>query len=217
MQPIIDVRRISLISAQIPNTAFNVTQGRNTLFIESESHSVTRCVVTPGKWGLQDLLSEIHSQLLPAGSWNISYDSRTYQVKITHNETPFKLISYPGNMHDLLGFTYSTPLFATEQISNQAPRLNSNKMIGIDLGLPGCDLIEIPNLHRTSTFVVPFMSEFEAITFAGSQDLAEQTVKFQQDGIDLYKFDVKLLRTDCNDPLRLYSDISFLLEIESAE
>ena len=94
--------------------------------------------------------------------------------------------------------------------------MNSNKLVGIRIHeLPGG--VEIANLGVQYTFIVPFISVSEQITFLGRDALRGQKVRYNQNGVDIKNLTVELMHTENLSRLKLNSDWSILLEIESRD
>ena len=112
----------------------------------------------------------------------------------------------------MLGFSFSSDDFATTFVSNNSVKINSNKLITLNLQNVPQPMV-VPNLNSTASFLIPIYPDQGNINFLSETDLSNQSITFQQDGIDLSHLDVSLMRTDFPGYFNIDSDWSFLIEV----
>jgi len=91
--------------------------------------------------------------------------------------------------------------------------MQSSNVLCLDLNIPGVSL-SVPNLGVSYSFFVPFGLDFDAISMLSANDLSNQSWKINNDGVDLHEIRARLMRTDIPQKIKLFSDVSFVLEIE---
>ena len=219
-RPLMDVKKISIISAVIPNTAYTVTEFDDCFDVELDNGSIIYVRIAHGRYTILELLAAIkqglesHSNNI--GVWSITYVKRTYLVTFQNPSTSFRILSNPKNLNDRIGFTNPLKSYHNyTQTSTQSPRMNSSPILCLDLNIPGISM-SIPNLGQSYTFFIPFGLDFDSIAILSRTDLSYQTWEINNDGIDLHEIRARLMRTDIPQKIKLYSDVSFVLEIESS-
>ena len=218
-RPLMNVRKISLIGMTIPNTAYTVTAHDDEFSVELESGKILSISVVQGRYSILELLAGIKGMLEVhpdnTGNWTLAYNRKTYKVMISNNVSKFRVLSPVSNLNARIGFSTPKTTFDHYQQSTQAPRMHSSPVLCLDLNIPGVSL-SVPNLNQAYTFWVPFGAEFESVNILSKNDLSNQTWEINNDGVDLHEIRAKLMRTDIAQKIKLFSDVSFVLEIESS-
>ena len=216
-RPLMNVRKISLIGMTIPNTAYTVTSYDDQFSIELENGNILNIAIGLGRYSILELLATIKGMLEShpdnSGTWTLSYIKRTYKVMISNNVSKFRILQPSSNLNNRIGFANPKTNFDHYQASTQAPRMHSSNVLCLDLNIPGVSL-SVPNLGQSYTFFVPFGGEFESVSILSANDLSNQTWSLNNDGIDLHQITARLLRSDIPQKVKLFSDVSFVLEIE---
>ena len=218
-RPLMNVRKISLISAVIPNTAYSVTDHDDQFDIQIADGKVLNLIIAHGRYTILELLATIKVGLEThgnnEGTWTLTYIKKSYLVTIQNPTTGFRILTYPKNLNARLGFTNPSKEYANTQTSTQSPRMNSSHLLCLDLNIPGVSL-SVPNLGQSYTFFVPLALDFDSITILSRTDLSYQTWDISNDGIDLHEIRARLLRSDIPQKVKLHSNVSFVLEVESS-
>ena len=219
--PIRNVRSVRLLGGAIPNTVYNLPIGGETFVLQLESKENIVIIMTVGRFSLDEFMEEFQNQLnrnsrTGTSIWKVEYNHVTFRVSISNNLVKWRFEPVNVNNMHLLGFTFVDVQFMLNHSADQAPKMNSNKFIGIRIAeLPGG--VEIPNLGCQYTFVIPFPSVSETITYLGRDSLRGQEVCYNQNGIDVKTLTVELMQTELLLPLMLQSDWSIMLEITSSD
>ena len=101
-------------------------------------------------------------------------------------------------------------------IAEASPVFNSNKYIGIDIKeLPGG--VEICSQNVQYSFVIPFPTASDTISFLGRDALHSQILKFNHHGLDIQTLTVSLMQTENRGKLEIRSSWSLMLEIISSD
>ena len=217
-----NVQSCRLILCALPNTVYNIENDDTDFIIQTSTGSIIPVNIPIGKWSLDELLLVIESNLNLhplseiSRTWFMNYDPKTFKVKLSNDSILWRFTTLNKTILPILGYTQLSTDFSKTQTASQAPRMNSNKLVGIRIHeLPGG--VEIANLGVQYTFVIPFTSVCEQITFLGRDALRGQKVRYNQNGIDLKNLTVELMETENLSRLKVHSDWSILLEIESRD
>lgn len=213
-RPLRGIRKVRILNFQAPNTSYNVHGINNALRIQTEDMFVHAFTLETGQYTFVELLNEI-MRVFDFLGLSIFYNAKKYQLIVSADQ-PFRFLTSLNSITPMLGFTEENENFSRSHTSNQAPRMMSDPVIGINIaGLP-CG-VQIPHLQREATFIVPFQAEAGHVSFANYSDLEGQTIVYEQSGIDLNKLEVSLVQLFNNAPLKSFADVSFLLEFTSEE
>lgn len=219
--PIRNVESVRLIMCALPNTVYTNNSYDISYMLQLVSGSIINISISHGKYSLDELMVEMEHQLnlnAHTGSslWSVSYNHIRFHVVITNNSLRWRFVDMYQNNLQLLGYTLLSNDYSLIQEGFQAPRMSSNKLIGIRIHqLPGG--VEIANLHAQYTFVIPFPAVSEQITYLGRDALRGQKVTYNQHGIDLKNLRVELMQTESLEPLCIQSDWGIMLEIDSSD
>lgn len=215
--PLMNVRKNSLIACTIPNTAYTVTEFDDQFSVQLSDGIIISISIAHGRYSILELLATIKQGLEThvnnVGSWTLTYIKKTYKVSIQNPTTSFRILDNDRNLNSRIGFTNPKTTYQNTQVSTQAPHMHSSNVLCLDLNIPGVSL-SVPNLGQSYTFFIPFGGEFESVSILSANDLSNQTWSLNNDGIDLHQITARLLRTDIPQKIRLYSDVSLVLEIE---
>ena len=212
-----NVRKISMLGMTIPNTCYTITNHDDQFSVELDNGKILNIAVGLGRYTILELLSTIKGMLEVhpdnSGTWTLVYTRKTYMVMISNNVSKFRILQPSSNLNNRIGFPNPKTNFDHYQASTQAPRMQSSNVLCLDLNIPGVSL-SVPNLGVSYSFFVPFGLDFDAISMLSANDLSNQSWKINNDGVDLHEIRARLMRTDTPQKIKLYSDVSFVLEIE---
>jgi len=209
-----NVREIKLKQMCIPNSNQNIEYNSTDKFYIYDSGNILRKItLEAGSYNINDIMDTLQTQLnaLFIGNFTCSYNINTYKVKIECANL-FKIATGKHSINAMLGFSLTSDDFSTTYVSNNSVKINSNKLITLNLQNVPQPMV-VPNLNSTASFLIPIYSDQGNINFLSETDLSNQSITFQQDGIDLSHLDVSLMRTDYPGYFNIDSDWSFLIEV----
>ena len=212
---IVGVRKIKLLAAVIPNTNMNVEEGRCdqlTIRIGANTEVLT---IPYGNYNFYELAAAIVAAALrvfPDSAFALVYNESRFTCTAGAS-LEFSILPGPRSLAHLLGFVSLPTAFATQHTGSSAVRLNANRWITLSLNTPGLDVLQVPNINATSTFLLPTYASATEISYLNQNEIGDQAIHLSS-GIDLARIEFTLKRIDSNRPFQLSSDTSFLLEFE---
>ena len=184
--PIRNVESVRLLNVAIPNCVYNIEYKKSFLTFELYTGEIISIDLLSGRYSLSEYMLELGKQLnthpiCGAFRWVVSYDHIRYKVVISNIITKWRFSQLNIESRFLIGFQIPSELFLLTHIAEASPVFNSNKYIGIDIKeLPGG--VEICSQNVQYSFVIPFPTASDTITYLGRDALQSQILKFNHRG-----------------------------------
>ena len=143
---------ISLASATIPYSFYNITSLNNTLTYYITNGIQTTITITEGNYNIEQLISYINIKLTNTGL-SISYSKITNKVTFAHTTTSYYITGLL--FIELLGFT-SGVLYNSNLLSVTSPfciNLHNNTSINVETSLSTYNISNIPNMKQNRSIL----------------------------------------------------------------
>ena len=212
---LINVTKVKLLSAVIPNTNQNIELNYTDQFalrIGAETEILT---VPHGNYDILELfaiIQQLANLRWPSANFTFEYNRNRFFVTLGAS-LEFTILPVRRNCMHLLGFVDLPSPVSTMAVANSAVRLNSNRWLTLTLSQPCLSVLQIPSINATSSFLIPTYASPTEISYVNYNDLGPQDISIKP-GIDLSSFELSLRRIDSHRDFHLTSDTSFLLEFE---
>jgi hypothetical protein len=105
--PIKQIKKVELVSASIPNTLYNITNGSNLMSLSNVAGNFVKFSIPNGFYSAAGLASEIVMAAGNATGVSVQYITNEGKMLFTNTSTQFKMIINTTELAPLLGFSTS--------------------------------------------------------------------------------------------------------------
>jgi len=105
--PVKQIKKVELVSASIPNTLYNITNGSNLMALSNVAGKLITFSIPNGFYSASGLASEIGMAAGNATGVSVQYISNEGKMLFTNTSTQFKMIINTTELAPLLGFSTS--------------------------------------------------------------------------------------------------------------